>query len=121
MSGVLVDTSVWINHIRKTDQKLNELLLSGLVRKHPMVEGELSLGTFKNKKNFLIEYSQLKELPIATHAENLLFADANSLSGQGVGWIDTHLLASCALGKAKLYSVDSALKKAAETLGLETI
>ncbi|TGL63632.1 type II toxin-antitoxin system VapC family toxin [Leptospira sarikeiensis] len=121
MSGVLIDTSVWINHLRKSDPKLVELLGSGLVRRHPMVEGELSLGNFKNKNIFLKEYSQLKEVPLATHQEAMIFSERNSLAGLGIGWIDAHLLASCALGSAKLYSADLSLAKAAEKVGIAEI
>ncbi|EPG64523.1 type II toxin-antitoxin system VapC family toxin [Leptospira wolffii] len=121
MSGVLVDTSVWINHLRKSDPKLVELLGSGLVRRHPMVEGELSLGNFKNKTSFLVEYVQLKEVPSATHQEVRTFTERNALSGAGIGWIDAHLLASCALGNAKLYSADSSLLKAAEKIGIKEL
>ncbi|PJZ67428.1 twitching motility protein PilT [Leptospira wolffii] len=121
MSGVLVDTSIWINHLRKSDPKLVELLGSGLVRRHPMVEGELSLGNFKNKTSFLVEYVQLKEVPSATHQEVRVFTEKNALSGAGIGWIDAHLLASCALGNAKLYSADSSLLKAAEKIGIKEL
>lgn len=121
MSGVLVDTSVWINHLRRSDPKLVELLGAGLVRRHPMVEGELSLGNFKNKTSFLSEYIQLKEVPSATHQEVRIFTERNSLSGAGIGWIDAHLLASCALGTARIYSADSSLSKAAEKIGISVV
>ncbi|PKA14272.1 type II toxin-antitoxin system VapC family toxin [Leptospira haakeii] len=121
MSVVLVDTSVWINHLRKSDPKLMELLRLGLVRRHPMVEGELSLGNFKNKSSFLTEYVQLKEVPIANHKETMIFSERNSLAGLGIGWIDAHLLASCVLGSAKLYSADLSLVKAAEKVGISEI
>ncbi|TGJ98717.1 type II toxin-antitoxin system VapC family toxin [Leptospira langatensis] len=121
MSGVLVDTSVWINHFRKSDPKLVELLHSGMVRRHPMIEGELSLGNFKNKGAFLTEYSQLLEVPTANHQEAMIFSERNSLAGHGIGWIDAHLLASCALGSARLYSADISLSKAAEKIGIGEI
>ncbi|PJZ68753.1 twitching motility protein PilT [Leptospira perolatii] len=115
---VLVDTSVWIDHLRTPDLELIELLKQGLVLQHPFVIGELSLGRIQNKSDFLNNLRQLPESKIATHKEVFQFAEIRSLASSGIGWIDAHLLASCVISRSSLFTKDKSLRRTAESLSL---
>ncbi len=115
---VLVDTSVWIDHLRSGNAKLSALLNGGDVAIHPFIIGELACGNLKNRKEII---SLLHALPHITKADNdevLFFIEKHELMGLGIGLIDCHLLASCKLDKAQLLTQDKRLKNAADRLGL---
>ncbi len=116
---VLVDTSVWIDHLRFKDDQLVKLLESNQVYMHPMVMGELACGNLQNRQSFL---SLLKNLPCAseaTHDEVLYYIEKNGLMSKGVGFIDLHLLASTLLTPhASLWTRDSRLQKIAQNLNV---
>ena len=115
---VLVDTSVWIEHLRRGDSNFAHLLTEGQVLMHPFVVGELSCGNLKDRAESL---SYLKELPgtkVATHEEVLRLIEDRRLSGRGLGWIDVHLLASSLLSHCRFWTLDAKLGKAAVELGL---
>ncbi len=115
---VLVDTSVWIDHLRSDNAKLTALLNDGEAAIHPFIIGELACGNLKNRKEIL---SLLHALPHITKADNdevLFFIEKHKLMGLGIGLIDLHLLASCKLSKAKLLTRDKRLKEAAIRLRL---
>ncbi|MDY6834318.1 MAG: PIN domain-containing protein [Chloroflexota bacterium] len=99
---ILVDTSVWISHLRSDDPPLRELLLGGDVVCHPFVIGELGSGNLKNRIEVI---SLLQALPMAKVAENdeiLQFIEIHNLMGTGIGLIDIHLLAAALLSKTPL-------------------
>jgi predicted nucleic acid-binding protein len=116
---ILVDSSVWIDHLRAGDPLLIELLNSNRVLIHPFIVGELACGNLKNRKPIL---SLLQDLPIvqtATDEEVLFFVERHTLMGLGIGYVDVHLLASVVLdGTAKFWTRDKRLCKAAEAMGL---
>jgi len=116
---ILVDTSVWIDHLRSGDCALKTLLETGRVWIHPFVIGEMACGNLKQCKTVL---SLLKDLPcvrVATDDEALFFIGTNALMGRGIGYIDAHLLAAVALtGSTRLWTRDKRLKAVAESLGL---
>jgi len=95
---ILVDTSVWVDHLRSNDPALVSALGKGLVLTHPFVVGELACGNLKNRVEVLALLQDLPAAPVATDAEALAFIEARSLMGRGIGYIDVHLLASAALG-----------------------
>ncbi len=113
----LVDTSVWINHLRYGDEELRALLHNGKVLCHPFIIGELSCGTMKNHREILDLLNALPQAVQAEHDEVVHFLTERKLYGRGLGWVDLHLLASSSLSKAALWTVDGALKGAAEHLG----
>ena len=116
---ILVDTSIWIDHLRKTDHQLSFLLNNGNVITHTAVIGELACGNLKNRQIFLSLLSQLPKAKHATDDEVLFFIETNKLMGKGIGYIDAHLLASTALTQsASLFTKDKRLKKSAQSLGL---
>jgi len=116
---ILVDTSIWVDHFRSADQELADLLASELVLAHPFVIGELALGGVAQRQT-LIEF--LQDLPQAATAsvnEALHFIRRHGLAGQGIGYVDAHLLASTQLSVGtRLWTRDKRLAGVAERLGL---
>lgn len=110
---ILVDTSVWIDHLRRGNERLKEALRDEGVLCHPFVIGELACGHLTKRHEIL---SLLRALPQAhevEHEEAIAFLEAHRLSGAGLGWIDVHLLASAVLSGARLWTLDARLKAAA--------
>ena len=115
---VLVDTSVWVRHLRQGEPSLERLLNDGEVVCHPFVVGELACGNMRNRTEIL---SFIKILPLATEAKNeevLLFIEQNHLMGKGLGYIDVHLCASALLTGVPMWTYDRRLNDANEELGI---
>ncbi len=114
---ILVDTSVWIDHLRSGEPALKNLLEAGQVRMHAFVIGELACGNLKHRASVL---SLLRDLPAASEAtddEVLLFIERNVLMGRGIGLVDAHLLTSLALtGTCMLWTRDKRLHAVAQSL-----
>jgi len=110
---VLVDTSVWVNHLRRGDIQLEELLLDGEVVCHPFVIGELACGNIKNRSEILALLQALPQTPTIDLAEYLYFIEQNHLSGIGIGFVDVHLLSSAKLSGIPLWTNDKRLKETA--------
>jgi hypothetical protein len=116
---VLVDTSVWVSHLRSGNARLRELLEEGKVMSHPFVIGELSCGNLKNRQEII---SLLKALPAAAtaaHDEVLRFIEDQGLMGLGLGYVDIHLLAAARLTAVPLWTNDKRLKAAAVRLQVD--
>jgi predicted nucleic acid-binding protein len=115
---ILVDTSVWVDHLRSGDSQLADLLENQLVAMHPFVIGEIACGSLKKRASV---FELLTELPAAVVAEVdevLSFIERHALHGKGIGYVDAHLLASAALTDgAKLWTRDKRLLTAAQKLG----
>jgi predicted nucleic acid-binding protein len=94
---ILVDSSVWIDHLRKTEPMLEALLLDGRVLVHPFVVGELALGNLRQRGTILDALLALPRSDAVTDEELLLFVDLHGLSGHGIGLVDAHLLAAVML------------------------
>ena len=94
---ILIDTSVWIGHLHRSDQDLVDLLGRAAVAQHPMVVGELALGSLLDRELFLDLLQNLPSMPVATYAEVLHFVDRKHLYGQGQSLVDPHLLAAVIL------------------------
>ena len=116
---ILVDTSVWIDHLRADDSALKRLLDAGRVLMHPFVIGELALGRMRQREMILAALSDLPRAEPATDAEVLGFIDREALFGRGIGYVDAHLLASVRLtAGAQLWTEDTRLRHVADELGL---
>jgi len=115
---VLVDTSVWIDHLRKTSCRLAGLLEDGEVAIHPFVIGELACGNLANRKEILSLLHSLPEVQRVEDDEILFFIEQHSLAGRGLGQIDVHLLASSMIAAYPLWTKDKRLTAAAAELGL---
>ncbi len=116
---ILVDTSVWIDHLRRGDRALAGLLDTTRVLVHPFVIGELALGNLRQRDLVLSVLSDLPHASIATDAEVLHFIDRHALFGRGIGYVDVHLLAAVRLtAGAALWTHDRRLHAVAAQLGL---
>lgn len=116
---ILVDASVWIDHLRRPGAELARLLGAGLVSCHPLVIGELACGYLSRRSDFLAQLIALPTTPQSTHDEALTFVERHALMGCGIGWVDVHLLASTALMQnGRLWTIDKRLAAAAGGLGL---
>ena len=116
---ILVDTSVWIDHLRLGEPSLAAALEAGRVMMHPFVLGELACGNLANRSEVLELLGNLPAAPTATDPEAVDFIERRSLMGRGVGYIDVHLLASIALsGDGRLWTRDRRLAAAATDLEL---
>jgi len=117
---VLVDTSVWVDHLRRGNAGLATALEELRVWAHPLVIGELACGHLEHRAELLRLLETLPQPPQATHSEALAFLEGHRLIGQGLGWIDVHLLASAALAGTALWTLDERLASTARRLGLGT-
>jgi predicted nucleic acid-binding protein len=115
---VLVDTSVWVYHLREGDDRLSGLLKEGLVCCHPFVIGELACGNLKNRTEILSLLQALPSTETANHEEILAFIEYNGLMGKGLGYVDVHLLGSALLSDVVLWTADSRLAQAASALAV---
>ena len=113
---VLVDTSVWIDHLRRANGRLTELLNDSKVLMHPFVVGELALGMLRQRSEVLALLGTMPRAPVASDAEVLQFIERRGLVGQGLGLVDVHLLASAVLGGIALWSHDKRLNVVAAAL-----
>ena len=116
---ILVDTSVWVAHLRNGAPPLAAALEHGGVLMHPFVLGELACGNLKKRREVLRLLGDLPSAPQATNPEVMDFIERRALMGRGVGYIDVHLLASVALaGTARLWTLDKRLAAVAADLKL---
>jgi len=118
---ILVDTSVWVDHLRTGDRVLGQLLDSGGVLGHRFVTGELALGNLRERDLVLSALRELPQATVSSDDEVLHFIDRQALFGLGIGYVDAHLLAAVLLTLgAKLWTRDRRLQAAATQLGLAT-
>ena len=116
---ILVDTSVWVDHLRRGDEALAGLLEAGRVLAHPFVIGELALGNIPRRDLVLRALQDLPRANVATDREVLYFIDRHRLFGLGIGYVDAHLLAAVSLtAGAALWTRDRRLKRGADRLSL---
>lgn len=113
---ILVDTSVWVDHLRRSDARLVDLLREHRVACHPFVIGELACGQLRSQQEILSLLAALPPSPVLTHDEAIGFLHARGLAGTGVGWVDVHLLGSAVLGQRLFWTRDGQLAKAARGL-----
>lgn len=115
---VLVDTSVWVEHLRREQRELESLLEAGEVVCHPFIVGELACGFIENRKEI---FSLLQSLPAAVeagHDEVMAFLERYRLMGRGLGWVDVHLMASAFLSGTPLWTLDKKLRRESVRLAI---
>jgi predicted nucleic acid-binding protein len=116
---ILVDTSVWIDHLRETDLTLSALLERRNILAHPFVIGELALGNLKHREAILDSLRGLPSALVATDEEVQAYIDRHALFGLGIGYVDAHLLAGTALTVgAQIWTRDRRLSAAADRVGV---
>ena len=113
---ILVDTSIWINHLRKGDRHLERLLLDGEVACHSFIIGELACGNIRNRSEILTLLKTLPSTSTVDMDEYLFFIEQSHLFDAGIGFVDVHLLASAKLSGIPLWTADKRLKDAASYL-----
>lgn len=113
---VLVDTSVWISHLREGDIQLSNLLNEGIVVCHPFIIGELACGNLRNRYEIILLLKSLPLSEIVEQDEIIEFIENYELMGEGIGFIDVHLLASAMLTNIPLWTFDKRLKSLASKL-----
>jgi predicted nucleic acid-binding protein len=119
---ILIDTSVWIDHLRQPEPKLAALVGVRNVLGHPFVLGEIAMGSFKNRENILTMLRRLPQAVAAREDDVHAFVTRHSLFGLGIGYIDAHLLVSAQLSPNTLiWSRDKRLLAVAEGLGLAMV
>jgi len=115
---VLIDTSVWIDHLSRGDSRAATLLEQGDVACHPLVIGELACGSLVRRTEILSLLEALPQAPQATHSEILGFIDQHRLHGKGLGLIDMHLLWAASKQAHVLWTRDRRLRKMAQQLAI---
>ena len=115
---VLVDTSIWVTHLRQGNRQLEKLLMDAEVMCHPFIVGELACGNLNNRNEIISLLQSLPMAPTIEFNEFLFFIDRNQLMGKGIGFVDVHLLAAAQLTEVPLWTTDKRLKSAADQLAL---
>lgn len=116
---ILVDTSVWIDHLRSSEAHLSGLLNEGRVCMHPHVLGEIALGSLTNRATVLESMRDLPQAAVATEDEVFRFIKTHTLFGLGTGYTDAHLLAAAKLTPGtQLWTRDRRLNTVSVRLGL---
>ena len=118
---VLVDTSVWVSHLRDGNAELANLLNDGRVLCHPLIVGELACGNLKDRA-VILSFLQLLPMSIeAEHDEVLSFIENNHLMGKGMGYVDFHLITSAVLTGVPVWTLDKKLAQATDSLHIKYI
>jgi predicted nucleic acid-binding protein len=115
---ILVDTSVWIDHLRNGNSKLSNLLVENRVTCHPFIIGELACGNLHQRQKIL---SLLKALPTTDEvkiSDVLEFIELQNLMGRGIGIVDITLLFAAYTHQIELWTEDKRLKKVAQDFNL---
>ncbi len=115
--SVLVDTSVWVDFLRRGEDTLANLLVEQRVAIHPIIIGELASGNLPNRGGTLNDLLALDQAPIATFEEALHLLDQDRLYGRGLHWNDIQILASAVIARLPLWTRDRRLHSAAAAKG----
>ena len=115
---MLVDTSVWVDHLRRTELELVRLLDNGEVMIHPFIIGELACGNLSNRNELLTLFRNLPQAVVASHEEVVTLIEQESLMGKGLGYVDMHLLASSILSDCQLWTKDKRLVAVMKEIGV---
>lgn len=118
---ILVDTSVWIDHLHRAEPRLQGLLVDDRVAMHDEVLGELALGSMRERATVLTLLGSLHRAPRLGGDEFLHLVDTARLWGRGLGVVDAHLLGSALLGNLTIWTRDRRLRAAADDLGVSTV
>ena len=115
---ILVDTSVWIKHLREGNQNLSQLLEQGLVASHPFIIGEIACGDIKNRYEIISLINDLPSTDVLDHSDIMEFIENRKIMNKGIGYIDVHLLGSALVSETPLWTLDKALRKIAIQLAV---
>ena len=116
---ILVDTSVWIKHLREGDQTLIRLLEQGLVACHPFIIGEIACGSIRNRYEIISLLNDLPSTDVIDHPDIMEFIEKRKIMNKGIGYMDVHLLGSALVSETPLWTFDKALREIAIQLSIE--
>jgi predicted nucleic acid-binding protein len=94
---ILVDSSIWIDHLNVPDTELSDLLGRARALIHPFVIGEIALGSLRDRERLIGELTAIKQALVAEHDDVMTLIERHALGGTGIGYVDAHLLASVLL------------------------
>src|SRR4051794_9210003 len=115
---IVVDTSIWVDHLRSEDPRLTNLLTRRLVSMHMWIVGELACGAFPKRADVLRELQRLPRIPVARDQEVLFLIEQHRLMGSGLGWVDMQLLAAALAAGVQLWTRDKRLLAASAPFGV---
>ena len=115
---ILLDTSVWVHHLRRGDSLVVQVLESGLAAAHAFAIGELACGNLKSRGRVIDLLQALPQLAMAMDDEVLYFIERHKLMGRGIGYVDAHLLAAASISGSLLWTRDKRLREIAAELGV---
>lgn len=116
---ILADTSVWADHLRRSDAAFTDLLMRGDIVMHPFVVGEIALGFLHRRADWLARFSEMPTLHVADPEEVLVLIERQKLIAVGIGYVDAHLLATTLMtATCRLWSRDKRLARIAARLGI---
>ena len=116
---ILVDTSVWVDHLNHGDDELVALLNDHRIQIHPFIIGELACGTLRNRQRVLMGLGEIPSVEMVANRSVIDFIEQHTLFGVGIGWVDVHLLAATARTEGcQLWTRDKRLHTQAERLSL---
>ena len=115
---ILLDTSVWIDHLRRSDRTVVQILESGFAAVHPFVIGELACGNLRSRAEVLGLLQSMPMIGTVTDDEVLHLIESRHLMGQGIGYVDAHLLAATTIDGALLWTRDRRLRDFATSLNI---
>lgn len=119
---ILVDSSIWIDHLNVPDVELTGLLQHARALIHPFVIGEIALGALRNRAQVISRLMAIKQTVVADHADVMILIDRHSLGSAGIGYVDAHLLASTKLSEgSRLWTRDRRLSDAATRLEINHV
>jgi predicted nucleic acid-binding protein len=116
---ILVDTSVWVKHLRENEKNLIRLLEQGLVACHPFIIGELACGGIKNRYEIISMLNDLPSTDILDHYDIMEFIEYRKIMNKGIGYVDVHLLASALVSETALWRFDKALRNISKQLSIQ--
>jgi predicted nucleic acid-binding protein len=115
---ILADTSVWIDHFRKANPYLCQLLTAGEIVCHPFVTGELATGMMKNRTAVLGLLRNLLQLPVTEEDDFYSLIQRYGLYGKGIGFVDIHLALAVKKSGFALWTLDKRLLAVARELSI---
>jgi predicted nucleic acid-binding protein len=116
---ILADTSIWVDHFRSENVEMRRQLDNRRIAMHPLVVGELALGSLRDRTRTLSYLDLLPRAPMAQLSEVRQMIESRSLYSQGIGLTDAYLIASIFLDPSMLlWTKDKRLRSTAETLGI---
>lgn len=115
---IVVDTSIWIDHLRSAIPRLSDLVLERSLMQHPYVTGEIAVGALPNRARTIRALRGLPPIIPVSEDEFHAFLESQSLHGIGLGFVDIHLLAAVAQAGASIWTRDHRMRAQAGRLGL---